>query len=56
MKISFLASLQGAGCIRFDDDGASIVKLTIDASQMPEAVKLLTMQGKAFKVVIEEQR
>lgn len=56
MKIRFVASLQGTGCLRFDDDGSSMVKLTIDASQMPEAVKMLTMQGKTFTVTVEETK
>lgn len=56
MTIRFLASLQGASCIKFDDDGSSMVKLTIDASQMPEAVKMLTMQGKTFTVTVQEAK
>ncbi len=54
MKIRFLAALQGAACLKFDDDGSSVVKLTVDASQLPEAVKLLTFQGRTFKVTIED--
>jgi hypothetical protein len=53
MKIELTASLQGAGCLRFDDDGSCVVKLTIDGSQMPEAVKLLTLQGSAFTLKID---
>lgn len=56
MKIKFLAALQGPGCIKFDDNGSSVIKLTIDASQMPEAVKMLTMQGKTFTVTVEESK
>lgn len=56
MKISFLATLQGAGCIRFDGEGESCIKLTLDASQLPEAVKMLTLKDKVFKVSVEEQR
>ena len=56
MKISFLATLQGAACIKFDDDGASAIKLTADSSQLPEAVKMLMLKGKVFKVSVEEQR
>ena len=55
MKVQFLASLQGASCIRFDDDGSSVVKLTIDASQLPKAVQLLSFQGKVFRVTVEEE-
>lgn len=53
MKIQFEASLQGSSCIKFDDDGASMVKLTIDASQLPHVTRLLLMQGKVFRVTVE---
>lgn len=53
MKIEFTAILSGAGCLRFDDDGSSVVKLTIDGSQMANAVKLLTLQGQVFTVSID---
>lgn len=56
MKIQFRASLQGAGCLRFDDDGASVVKLSISADELHNAVKLVTMKGKTFTVTIEEER
>jgi hypothetical protein len=52
MNIEFLASLQGAGCIRFDDDGSCVVKLTIDGTELAQAVKLLTLQGQTFTVKI----
>lgn len=55
MKIQFLATLQGAACIKFDSEGESCIKLTLDASQMPEAVKMLTKQGKVFRVTIEDE-
>lgn len=56
MKIQFSASLQGAGCLRFDDDGASVIKLSISADELHNAVKLVTMKGKAFTVTIEEEK
>ena len=56
MKVQFLATLQGSGCIRFDGEGESCIKLTLDASQLPEAVKMLTLKDKVFKVSVEEQR
>lgn len=55
MKIQFEASLQGSSCIKFDDDGASMVKMTIDASQLPHVTKMLLMQGKVFRVTVEEK-
>lgn len=56
MKIQFSATLQGAACLKFDDDGSSTVKLTISATELHNAVKMVTMQGKAFRVTIEEER
>ena len=53
MTIEFLAALQGAGCIRFDDDGSTIVKLTCDGTQLPHVAKLLAMQGQTFTVTIQ---
>jgi hypothetical protein len=53
MKVQFEASLQGAACLKFDDDGSSSIKLTVDGSQLPEAVKMLTFQGKVFRVTVE---
>ena len=56
MKIEFTASLQGASCIRIDDDHAAHIKLTCDAGQIAQVVKLLSLQGKAFKVSVEAER
>lgn len=56
VTVKFSASLQGAGCLKFDDDGASMVKLTISADELHNAVKLVTMKGKTFTVTIEEER
>ncbi len=56
MKISFLATLQGAACLKFDDDGSSVVKLTISANELPNAVKMVMMKGREFTVTIEEQK
>lgn len=56
MKIQFTAFLQGAACLKFDDDGASTIKLSISADELHNAVKLVTMKGKTFTVTIEESR
>jgi hypothetical protein len=56
MKIGFTAILQGAGCIRFDDDGAATIKLTCDGSQLPNVTKMLLLQGSAFNVQIETDK
>lgn len=53
MKIEFHATLQGSGCIKIDDDNSAQVKLTCDGGQIANVVKLLTLQGKAFRVVVE---
>lgn len=54
MRIQFTATLQGAACLKFDDDGSSTVKLTISAEELPNAVKMVTMKGRAFTVTIED--
>lgn len=56
MTIQFSASLQGAACLKFDDDGSSTVKLTISSNELHNAVKLVTMKGKTFTVIIEEEK
>lgn len=56
MIIRFSASLQGAACLKFDDDGASTIKLSISADELHNAVKLVTMKGKTFTVIIEEEK
>ena len=56
MKIEFLATLSGAGCIKIDDDNSANVKLTCSGTEIANVVKLLTLQGKSFKVSIEVER
>lgn len=56
MKIEFIATLQGAGCIRIDDDGASIVKMTLDGGQLAGATKMVLMKGKTFRVTVEDDK
>lgn len=53
MKIDFNAALQGAGCIRFDDDHSAVVKLTIDGGEVAKVVQLLSLKGKTFKVSVD---
>ena len=53
MKISWEAALQGANCIRIDDDGASKVLLTSDQSQVSEVIKLILARGKTVHVTVE---
>lgn len=54
MKIQWTGTMQGAGCIKFDDDGSSVVKFTQDGQQLPQVVRLTMFQGKAIKITVEE--
>lgn len=56
MTIKFSATLHGAACLKFDDDGSSTVKLTISADELHNAVKMTMMRGKVFRVTIEEEK
>lgn len=56
MKIAFEATFQGSSCIQIDDDNSARVKLTCDGGQIAQVVKLLTLQGKIFKVSVETER
>ena len=54
MKIEFIASLPDIqSAISIGGDGATRVKLDIPESELAEAVKLVMLKGKAFKVKIE---
>lgn len=53
MKIEFEATLQGAGCIRIDDDHSAVVKFTCDGSQIANVVKLLQLKGRSFIIQVE---
>ena len=53
MRIQFVAALQGASCIKIDDDNSANIKLTVDGSEIANVVKLLTLQGRAFTVTVE---
>ena len=56
MTIQFVASLQGSGVIRLDDDNSAIVKMTVDGSQIANVAKLITLKGKSFTVTIDVER
>lgn len=56
MKITILVALQGANCISIDDDHSAKVKLTCDAGQIAQVVKLLTLKGKAFPIVVDTEK
>lgn len=54
MKIEWIGALQGASCIKFDDDGSSAVKFTQDGGQLAQVVKLVLFKGKRIKIRVEE--
>lgn len=56
MTVTFLAVLQGANVIKFDDDGSSKVSFTQDGSQLPQVVKLTVFQGKRLRITVEEDK
>ena len=53
MEIVFHASIEGAGVLRFDSDGAGILRLAIPATELAEAAKLLTCREKPLTVRIQ---
>lgn len=58
MKIEFMASLSDvATAIAISGDGSTRVKFDIPESDIANAVKLVILKGKAFRVriIIEEQ-
>ncbi len=53
-RISFVASLaQVAAAIRISDEGAVRLQLDIPESELPSALRLVTLKGQAFRVTIE---
>lgn len=52
MRVTFRAALQGATVIRFDSDGAGVVKLMIPASELPQVAKLLALTEQLLTVTI----
>jgi len=55
VKIEFIASLPDIQtAISISGDGSTRVKLDIPESELSEAVKLVMLKGKAFKVTIQE--
>ena len=57
LKVEFIATLpaiQSALTVSGDNSGGKI-KLEFDNSQTPEAIKVLLLAGKLFKVTITEE-
>lgn len=53
MTISFLASIEGASCIKFDGCKSGVVKLTIPASEVAAVAQLLTVTEQEVRVTID---
>ena len=56
MKITFSASIEGQGCIKYDADRSAVVKLTVPASEIAEVTKLLAYPETVFRVTMEPQK
>ena len=55
MKIEFIASLPDImSAINISGEGAIRLKLDIPESEIANAVKMVMMKGKAFKVIIDD--
>lgn len=54
--IEFLASLKNGKCIKIDNENAAEIVLSASASEIAEIIKLVTLSGKAFRVMIEETK
>lgn len=51
--IRFIATLKNSGsAIKIDADAEAQVTFTIPASEIAEVIKLITFQGKAFRVIV----
>jgi hypothetical protein len=51
-RIAFTAALAGTTPIRVGDDGARIV-LEIPESDLPAALRMVVMRGKALRITVE---
>lgn len=50
--VEFCASLQGATVLKFDADGAGVVKLTVPADQIAKVARLLLCREQVLHVSI----
>ena len=56
MSISFTAILPDVqAAIKISGTGGIRLQLDIPESELPEAIKMVTMKGKAFRVIIEDE-
>lgn len=53
--ITFMASIEGRGCLKYDGDGAGRLILTVPASSLASLVLLLSCREMPLKVTIEPQ-
>lgn len=55
-KITFIASLANSqNAITIGDDGSTRVKLDIPETELANAIKLILLKGRAFRVIIESE-
>lgn len=56
MTVTFHASLEGNGCIKYDADGSASVRLSIPASDLAEVVKLLAYRERVLVVSVKAEK
>ncbi len=55
-RISFMAALaQVAAAIRISDEGAVRLQLDMAESELPSALRLVTLKGQSFRVTVEPE-
>ena len=54
--ITFIASLKNSGkFLKIDSENAAKITFSVSASEIAELIKLVTLTGKQFKVMIVEE-
>lgn len=56
MTVTFRASLEGAGCIKYDSCGSATVRLSIPASDLAQVVKLLAYREQVLVVSVKAEK
>ena len=53
--ITFIASLKNSGkFLKIDSENAAEITFSVSASEIAELIKLVTLTGKQFKIMIQE--
>ena len=53
--ITFIASLKNSGkFLKIDSENAAEITFSVSASEIAELIKLVTLTGKQFKIIIQE--